>query len=301
MAYPERGIEIVSWATPGGPTDLLARALARVGPAYFDDRRLTVSTRQGGAGAAALRYLANRSGDGHVLAVFTASGAVSMAGGRIPFEPDDMTPLLRIQVDPFLVAARAESPFRDLNDLFARARARPGEVSVAGFGAASAHFLAFARLQARAGEPDVRWIAYGGSADAAVAALGGHTDAVHTNYDIVREHVRAGTMRVLGVARPLAALPDAPTYAELGYDVAPAHWRGIVGPPGLPPELAADIRARLEAAVQDPGFRAYMEEAAMEYALMGSPSEFASWLAEEVSDNRRMLERLGLLGAGAPP
>ncbi len=294
-AFPSRAIEIVSWATPGGPTDLLSRALAEAAPPHFDGRRVTVMTRQGGAGAAGMQYLQGREGDPHVLGVFTASGTVNMATGRIPFSPGDFTPILRIQIDPFLVAVRDDSPFHTLGDLFEAAHARPGEVSVSGFGAASAHFLGFARLRAAADDPDVRWIAYEGSADAVVAALGGHTDAAHTNYNIVREHLRAGTMRVLGVALPVEALPETPSYAEQGYDLTPVHWRGVVGPPGLDPALRADLRARLTAAIEDPGFREYMEQAALEYATMADADAFGVWMAEEVATSRDMLRRLGIL------
>ena len=95
-------------------------------------------TRQGGAGAAGMQYMQGRAGDPHVLGVFTASGTVNVATGRIPFAPEDFTPILRIQIDPFLVGVRDDSPFRTLGDLFEAAHARPGEVSVSGFGAASA-------------------------------------------------------------------------------------------------------------------------------------------------------------------
>ena len=293
--FPTGPIEIVSWATVGGPSDLLARALAAAAPDYFGGRRVSVLTRQGGAGAAGMQYVKSRVGDPHVLGVFTASGTVNMATGRIPFTPADFTPILRIQVDPFLFAVREDSPFRTLDDLFGAARARPGEVSVSGFGAASAHFLGFQRLRAAAGDPDVRWIAYEGSGDAAVAALGGHTDATHNNYNVIREHVRAGTMRVLAVALPLTALRDVPTYQEEGYDLAPVHWRGVVGPPGLSPEVQADLRDRLLATIRTAGFQEYMARAAMEYAVMDDSDAFGDWIREEVETNRSLLERLGLL------
>ncbi len=294
-AYPSRPIEIVSWATPGGPSDLLARALARVAPRHFG-QPVRVVTREGGGGAATMQYLTRHAGDGHVLAVFTASGAVSMAAGRIPFEPGDFTFLLRIQLDPFLIAVRSESPYRDLADLFDDARRRPGGVSVSGFGAASAHFLAFERLRAAAADPDIRWIPYAGSGDAVVAALGGHTDAVHSNYDIVREHVRAGTMRVLGVALPLEALPGVASYAEQGFDVEPVHWRGVMGPPGLSDALADEIRARLEATVHDSEFVAYMVRAEMRPAGMSDRAEFSAWVTSEVAASSAALVRLGLVG-----
>lgn len=293
--FPSRPIEIVSWATPGGPSDLLARALAEAAPEYFEGQRVSVMTRQGGAGASGMQYLRSRAGDPHVLGVFTASGTVNMATGRIPFAPGDFTPILRIQVDPFLVAVREDSPFQSLEDLFEAARMQPGEVSMSGFGAASAHFLGFQRLRAVAGEPDIRWIAYEGSGDAVVAALGGHTDAVHTNYNIVREHLRAGTMRVLAVALPLTALSGTPSYLDEGYDLAPVHWRGVVGPPGLSEEARADLRERLLAAIRAAGFQEYMARAAMEYAVMDDSDAFGDWIAEEVETSRALLGRLGLL------
>ena len=293
--FPSRPIEIVSWATPGGPSDLLARALAEAAPEHFGGQRVSVMTRQGGAGAAGMQYLRGRAGDPHILGVFTASGTVNMATGRIPFGPGDFTPILRIQVDPFLVAVRADSPFRGLDGLFEAARTRPGEVSMSGFGAASAHFLGFQRLRVAAGDPDIRWIAYEGSGDAVVAALGGHTDAVHTNYNIVREHLRAGTMRVLAVALPLTALRGTPTYLDEGYDLSPVHWRGVVGPPGLSPAVRADLRERLLATIRAAGFQEYMARAAMEYAVMGDSAAFGEWIAEEVETSRTLLGRLGLL------
>ncbi len=265
--FPNRPIEIVSWATPGGPSDLLSRALADVAPAHFDGQRVNVMTWQGGTGAAGMQYMQGRAGDPHVLGVFTASGTVNMATGRIPFAPEDFTPILWIQIDPFCPGSARRRPI----------------------------ILGFARLRAAAGDLDVRWIAYEGSADAVVAALGGHTDAAHTNYTIVREHLRAGTMRVLGTAMPVEALPDTPSYADQGYDLQPVHWRGVVGPPGLDAETRADIRARLLAATDDPGFREYMERAALEYATMEDAEAFGAWMTEEVTTSRDLLQRLGIL------
>ncbi len=67
-----------------------------------------------------------------MLGVFTASGTVNMATGRIPFAPEDFTPILRNRIDPFLVAVRDDSPSRTPGDLFEAADVRPGEVSVSG-------------------------------------------------------------------------------------------------------------------------------------------------------------------------
>ena len=292
--YPSRPVEIVSWATPGGPSDLLARNLVEVGSEHFGED-MSVTTRQGGSGAAAMRYISSRPPDGHTLGIFTSSGAVNMATGRIPYGPEDFTYIMRIQLDPFLVAVPSESRFADLDDFFAYAEENPGELSIAGFGSASAHFLGFSRLKERAGDPDIRWIAYGGSGEAVVAALGGHTDAVHTNYNIVREHLRAGTMRVLGVSAPVSALPEVPTYAEQGYDVRPVHWRGIMAHGDLPETVVDRIRALLQMTVEDPEFREFMETAAVEEGRFDSAGRFQGWVEREVEESRKLMRSLGLL------
>jgi tripartite-type tricarboxylate transporter receptor subunit TctC len=294
--YPDRRITILSSVSPGGSSELLARAIASAGPKYFG-QRIIVVTREGGGGAVALQELLRRPPDGYTLAITTSSGAVSMAAGRIPFTPDQFTYVERIQVDPYLIAVRSDSPFHDLTELFEYARSHPGALSVGGFGTASAHFLAFSLLRARAGNPDIRWIAYEGAGDASVATLGGHTDAVHTNYEVVREHVRAGTMRVLGVSASLTALPEVATYAEQGYDTAPVQWRGVQGHGDLPEALVVRIRQLLHETIQDPEFVAYMDNAGTELGLTEGAEAFRQAVKDEIAESRELLRGLHLLDA----
>lgn len=100
-----RPIENVSRGTRGGRSDLLSRVLADAAPLHFDGQR-------GGAVHAGSR------GGPHVRSVFKASGTVNMATRRIPLAPEDFTPILRIPIDPFVVAVRDDSSFRTPGDLF---------------------------------------------------------------------------------------------------------------------------------------------------------------------------------------
>jgi len=291
--YPTEPITIVSWVSPGSPTDLLARAIATVGPRHFG-QSISVLNQQGGGGAVAMGYLLRRPPDGHTLAINTSSGTISMAAGHIPFTPDQFAYVSRLQLDPYLVAVRADSPFETLDELFEFARANPGHLSVSGFGTASGHFMAFSRLKAAAGDPDIRWIAYEGSADANVAVLGGHTNAVNTNFSVVREHLRAGTMRVLGVSAPVPSLPDARTYTDQGYAVSPIHWRGVMGPGDMSPELVDRISDLLDQTFRDPEFQRYMETSGTLDGTMESPRAFQAFVREELEAARSMLTQLGL-------
>ena len=200
-----------------------------------------------------------------------------------------------IQRDPFVIAVRSDSPLQSLRELFTYAEDNPGHLAVSGFGTASAHFLAFQRLRAAAGNPDVRWIAYEGSADAAVAALGGHTDAVNTNYNVVREHLRAGAMRILAASTRLPRLPQVPSYQDSGYDVAPVHWRGLVGPPGMKPERIQSIRALMRQTLAGPEFEQFMEQSGTEYGMLESSEAFAAQVKSELETTQKLMRELGLL------
>ena len=90
VPYPNRPITLVSWVTPGGPTDLLARAIAKVGREHFG-QRIDVLTKRGGGGAVAMQHLLGQEPDGYTLAIFTSSGVVTLASGRTPFGVDQFS------------------------------------------------------------------------------------------------------------------------------------------------------------------------------------------------------------------
>jgi len=295
--YPTRPVTVLCWSSPGAPNDLLARQIAKVGQKYFG-QSMNVLTKKGGSGAVTMGYLLKQKKDGYNLSTTTASMVINMASGKIPFKVEQFTMLMRIQMEPFVIAVRTESPFNNLNDMMAYAKKNPGKLSMAGFGTASAHFLAFKRLTLKAGDPNFSWIAYNGGADAAVACLGGHTDAVHTNYVVVGEHVKAGKMKILGVSstkrHPL--LPNIKTYTEQGYATAPVHWRGFMGPAGMPADVVKKIRGAMEQTMKDPDFEAFMKNAGAEYALMESQEAFQKWAENEVTENYELMKSLNLLG-----
>jgi len=292
--YPERPITVLCWSSPGAPNDLLARQIAKTGEKYFG-QRMSVVTKRGGGGSVLMGYMLQQKADGHTLSTSTASMPISMASGRIPFKPSDFTHIMRIQTDPFMIAVRSDSPFNNLPDFFAYAQKNPGKLSISGFGTASAHFLAFSRLKTIVGDPDIRWVAYEGGSDAAVACLGGHTDAVHTNWSVVGEHKKAGKMKILSTSIESSAAPDVKTYKQQGYDLAPVHWRGFMGPKGIPSDVVKQIRAFMEKLVADPEFKTYMKNAGAEYGLMESQEAFQTFVEEEVKSYREVMQKLGLL------
>jgi tripartite-type tricarboxylate transporter receptor subunit TctC len=292
--YPNKPITIVCWSNPGSPNDLFARQIAKIGQKYFR-QPINVLTKSGGDGAIAMAYLVSQRPDGYTLSTITSSQTFGMAYGLIPFRPQQFTDLIRVQEDPFVIAVPANSPFKDLNGFFAYANKNPGKLTIAGFGTASAHFLAFAELKSKAGNPDIRWIAYEGGGDAIVAGLGGHVDAVHTNFSVAREHFKAGKLRALGVSPArLPQLPNVKSYSEQGYDITPIQWRGLMGPAGMANEVVARVRELLDKTVADPEFKAYLQNSGDQFAAMEAPAAFQRLVEEEVKKNQTLIKALSL-------
>jgi tripartite-type tricarboxylate transporter receptor subunit TctC len=193
------------------------------------------------------------------------------------------------------MVVKSDSPFNNLNEFFNYAKEHPGELSVGGFGTASAHFLAFTRLKSRAGDPDVRWVAYDGGAEAVVAGLGGHISAVHTNPGIIQEHVKAGKMKVLGISATSTTFPDYVPYTDQGYDLTTAHWRGVMAHGDLNDELAQKVYEVMEKVVADPEFIEYTVNDGVEFGMMGSPAEFQQWYSNEVVETRELMEKFNMI------
>ena len=294
--YPDKPITIICWSSPGAPNDLLARQIAKTGNKYFGVN-MNVLNKKGGGGAVAMGQLLKAKTDGYTIMTTTASQVIRMASGQAPFKAEDFQFIMRVQTDPFVIAVNADSQFNNLNEFFDYAKEHPGELSMAGFGTASAHFLAFTRLKLKAGNPDVRWIAYDGGADAVVAALGGHASAVHTNPAAIQEHVEAGKMKVLGISagKRVDAFPDYPTYTEQGYELSPVHWRGLMGPAGLSDDVVQKIRKFMEQIVADPEFVEYQKNAGVIMATLDSPAAFQEWVESETVETHKLMKELGLI------
>ena len=293
--YPNKPIIIVCWSTPGAPNDVFARQIAKVGQKYFG-QPINVLTKSGGDGAIAMAYLVGQRPDGYTLSTVTSSQTVGMAYGLMPFRPQQFTDLIRVQEDPFIIAVPIDSPFKNLNDFFEFAKKNPTKLTVAGYGTASAHFLAFSELKSKAGNPEIRWIAYEGGLDAIIAALGHHVDAVHTNYSVVREQLNAGKLRALGISSSakLPQLPNVKTYTEQGYNFTAREWRGIMGSGGMPNAVVARVRALLDKTMADPEFKEYMQNAGVQFGPMEPPGAFQHLVEEEVKSNQALITNLKL-------
>jgi putative tricarboxylic transport membrane protein len=294
---PSRSVEIVVHTGPGGGNDVLARAIAAMAEKEkLLPVRLQVTNKPGGNGLVAIAYLAEKRGDPHTLGLFTTtlvSAWLVSAEARVGLK--DLTPVSRLVQEPAVIAVRADSPYRTLADFVAAAKKSPGQLKQSGGSTTSRDNVVRQLLQRGTG---TRWafISFPGGGERIAALLGGHVDMMVIEPEEAGEHIRAGRMRVLAQLseKRLRGFPGTPTLKEAGFDVPLVpQVRGVVAPPGLPPENVAyweDFSRRLTGTAS---WKKYVEDNQFEDAFQGS-AELSKFLEGFTGTMRELLRDAGV-------
>jgi tripartite-type tricarboxylate transporter receptor subunit TctC len=258
-AWPQRPVRIVVPYPPGGGLDALARAVAdRLSPAW--KQTVTVDNRPGGATIPGTDAVAKAEPDGHVLLMTSDASITSNPHlhARLPHDPmKDLVPVSYLLDVHQMVLVHPSVRVRNMAELVAAARARPGMLNYGSYGPGSQPHLLFEALKAREGI-DIAQVAYRGLTPAVLATVTGEVQATLSGVASSREFLATGALRALAVGRParLPQLPDVPTLIEAGYGEAdPRTWFGLFAPAGTPPALMAAIHRDFAAALEDPVIR----------------------------------------------
>src|SRR5256886_13058399 len=265
-SYPTRPITLVAPFPPGGVADLTARP---VGASLEKILKTPVGVvnKTGAAGAVGMQYVATSRPDGYTLLLALSSISIIPEAdkifGRPPaFTVEQFAPIALVSADPTVLVVRAESPWKTAREFIEDAQKRPGQMSYSSSGVYGTLHMAMALLEHGA-SVKLRHVPYAGAGPALTAILGGHVDALASGPAVVLPHIKSGKLRPLagwGAAR-VAALPDVPTFKELGYPGAEFYiWAGLFAPRDTPPPALATLRASVSAAVGDPDFRAAMDK-----------------------------------------
>src|SRR5437867_12719341 len=264
--YPSRPITMVAPFPPGGIADLTARPVAAAMEKVLKNP-VGVLNKTGAAGAVGMQFVATSKPDGYTLLLALSSISIIPEAdklfGRPPaFTVDQFAPIALISADPTILVVPADKPWKTAKDFIADAKRRPGQISFSSSGVYGTLHMAM-ELFSHAAGIRLRHVPYAGAGPALTAILGGHVDALASGPAVVLPHIKSGKLRPLagwGAAR-VAALPDVPTFKELGYPGAEFYiWAGLFAPRDTPPPALAALRASVGAAVGDPDFRAAMDK-----------------------------------------
>lgn len=253
--WPRKSVRLVVPFPAGGATDSLARVLAE-----FMHRELgkpvIVDNRAGAGGNIGAEVVARAPADGHML-MLTITNIVQTPQmlSRQPFDPiKDFTPIAQLVTTPLVMVVRAESGITTPAELVEHIRNDPSHASYGSYGAGSSGHLygyAFAKQTGL----DIPHVAYRGEAPSVSDLLGGQVTAVIMSGVGAAPHVRAGRMNALAMTGTyrMPALPDVPTFQELGYErMDNKGWFGLFGPAGMDPALQQRLSDLMLRALKDP-------------------------------------------------
>jgi tripartite-type tricarboxylate transporter receptor subunit TctC len=256
------------------------------------------TTRPSGAsGTIGIDAVAKAAPDGHTLAFSAISPLVlSPHLGKLPYEANDLVPVVSIMYSPVLLLATSASGARDFRDLMAGAKERPRTVRWATSGSASLGHLMLEQLQATAKVQMVH-VPYKGGGQQMNDALSGQFEVLSVNAGpVITAHIKSGRLRPLAVGAPkrLESMPTVPTLAELGYAHANlSSTFGIFAPAGVPKAVIDRLNAEFNAALQVPDIRNRLI-ASDNVPTGGSAVAFGREIAEESNSNALIIRTVGI-------
>ena len=275
---------ILVGAPAGGSTDTLARTLAQELSRLLG-KTVVVENRPGAGGNIAADSVAKSAPDGNTLLMSFTSHAINASlYPTLPFDPiKDFTPLTCVATSPSILIAHPSVAAKDVRELIALAKAKPGKLNFAIGAVGSSLHLAGDLFKMQSGAYIVN-IPYRGTAPAIQDVIAGQVELMFAAVGNAQAHIKAGKLKALGVtsSRRLAAFPDVPAIAEVLPGYESSAWFGLFGPPRMSTELTKRISDAARQAIATPDVRRRLEtEGAI--AVGNSPEEFANFVQSEIT------------------
>lgn len=293
----DHAVRVVIPFAPGGTSDILARILT---PEFSRSigQTVVVENRPGAAGNLGAELVAKAAPDGHTVLLIDA-GILATAPSlfsRLPFDVRrDLAPVTMLIYAPYILAVHPSLPVRNAAELAAFARANPQRVNVAhsGIGAAN-HLTALLLAQHWGSEPVM--VPYRGGAAALAAVAGGEANLIVNGATATQPFVQNGSLRGIAVsgAHRLPAVPDLPTFAELGWPATESGtWQGVLVPAATPPLMLGRLERELRTLLVQPAIAGRIAELGGEVRAEG-PAAFRTWLDAEIETWGRVIRANGI-------
>ena len=286
--FPKQPIRMVVTFPPGGSADAIVRMLV---PRLNDKlgQQVVVDNRPGAGGNIGLSIVAKAPADGYTLGMATVSTHGSnpaVYGSKLRYHPvKDFAPVTNVATTPSVFAVNPNKvQAKDMKEFLALAKANPGKFSFGSPGTGSLGHANIAHFTALAGV-ELLHVPYKGAGQAMNDAVGGQVDAITDNLPSALPHLQSGKLRALAVLaeKRSPALPDVPTYGELGFpQMGGGGWFGVVAPAGTPAPIVAKLNAAIHKAMQAPEFQKKMADSGA-ILIPGTPAQFAKDIEQAVA------------------
>lgn len=296
VQYPTKPINIIVPFAAGGSGDLMARALEKSSQKYLGQSLIVVNM-AGGASTIGMNEMVSAKPDGYTIGVVGSSAILQPLYGETRYHyPTALEPLVKVVGAPKVMVVLADKPWNNSSDLVNYAKAHPGEIKMGHSGLGSGGHIV-GELFAKAVGVKFAQVPFKGDSEAITALLGGHVQIISVSPGTLKEHVKKGTVRILGVAEErrlsIPEFENVPTFKEQGINVSFNFWNGIVAPKGLPAAEKAKLTTGLKEMINDPEFKKTMLDIGMEVEYLG-PDEFSDRWAEDNVKLTKIIKETGI-------
>ena len=294
---PTRPVELVVHSGPGAGNDIIGRQIR-----IITDKenllpvRMTVVNKTGGNGATAMAYLAERKGEPHVIALYTAAWLTApLMSKEVRVQFLDLTPIANLLSEPVVIVVKGDSAYKTLADFIAAAKKTPDKLLQVGSSPESRANLLRLILQRQTG---TRWshVPFTGASERVTAVLGGHAHIYFGDPAEVLEHVNSGGLRVVGqiAEKRLSVFPNAPTMQELGYTLPIiTSTRGAIAPPGISKDVRDYWESFFARLVKTEAWRKFVADNYFDEEYLSS-GEIPKMAEEAVALRRKLYAEFGI-------
>ncbi len=251
--FPKKRITYNVCFNPGGESDITARIQEQILKKNLGVD-VSIQYKIGGGGALCWSELVQSAPDGYTIAGHNLPHTIlqPMEMGDAGYKTLDLKQIYMFQSTPNVLMVRKDSPFKTLKDFVEYAKKNPpGVVTVGGSGSSSANDLGTAMLNKAAGIK-LSYVPFGGTGSAVPALLGGHVTALMSYSPMVVQYSDKFHFLAIASEKRMEAIPDVPTFKELGYDIVEGAYRGVAAPPGTPDAIVKVLAEAFDKTMKDP-------------------------------------------------
>jgi tripartite-type tricarboxylate transporter receptor subunit TctC len=284
QSYPAKPIRIIAPYTAGGAVDIVARAVGQELSKRLG-QPVVVENKVGAGSNIGSDLVAKSAPDGYTLLLASPANAINMSLYRtMSYSTQrDLVPVAMIGGISSVLIVHPDFPAKTVAELVAMAKAKPGSIYYGSGGPGTSEHLAGEMFKVMTGA-DITHVPYKGGSAALMDVIGGQVSLMFSNQLQAMPYIKSGKVRVLGVAdkQRSPSIPEAPTFAELGYpDYLVAVWWGIMAPHGTPKEIVTLLNREIVASLQSPELKARLDSMGA-YTAGGSPEQFGTFVNSEI-------------------
>ena len=282
--FPTKSIRLIVPFPPGGSNDILGRFMGQ----KLSERlgqQVVIDNRGGADGIIGTEIAAKAPPDGHTLLIVSSAYSMNPAIYKLPYDPlKSFTPISLIGTGGNVITVHPSVPVKNVKDLIALAKARPGQLRYASSGVGGFNHFGGELFKTMAGV-DMIHVPYKGGGPAMIDVMSGQVEVLFSTLIQALPHIRSGKMRALGVGseKRTPLMPDVPTIVEsgvAGYDGS--IWWGLLGPAGMPANIQTRLHSEVVAVLRDPESAKRLTAEAAEPAI-ATPDEFLKIIARDIT------------------